>query len=62
MTQRIKGALGERMIDAALKGLVPEWDWNSGNYKLGQHASDWRRGMRRGLEAAFDELLKEPET
>lgn len=60
MADRIRGSLGERMIDAALKGLEPDFGWTGGNYGIKQPASNWRSGMRRALEAAFEELLRDP--
>lgn len=57
---RIRGRLGERMVDAALKGLHPDFTWGGGNYGINWPGDDWRWNMRRALEAAFDELLKEP--
>jgi len=64
MSERIRGKLGDAMVEAALTALAPtSWgpahSWY-GNYGLKQPASDWRIDMRRALEAAFNVLLEEP--
>lgn len=60
--QRVTGKLGDRMVNAALDALErPGFFHHSGNYGIKQPLDMWRSAMRRSLEAAFDELLKEPE-
>lgn len=55
---RIRGALGERMVKAALRALEPNFAWTSDNYGINQPLSHWKDDMRDALEAAFEELLK----
>lgn len=65
--ERITGALGKRMTEAALTALMPPSDsgvfggWAGGATDLGVQwpRDSWRHAMRRALEAAFNELLKD---
>ncbi len=65
--ERIRGETGDRMVQAALLKLIPGepgWGWAGPATDLGvtTYRSDWRRRMRSALEAAFEELLKDPAT
>lgn len=63
----IAGELGERMVEAGLRALMPAagifggWEGNATDLGVTSPRSDWRRRMRRALEAAFEELESEPD-
>ena len=61
MSGRIRGEVGNRMIDAALTAALGSmWTGTATDIGKTQPRSYWRRDMRAALEAAFDELLKDP--
>lgn len=68
MGERILGELGDRMVEAGLKAMFRPSSsgvfggWTGGATDIGttQPRSYWRSDMRAALEAAFEELLKEP--
>lgn len=68
MGERLRGPLGDRMIQSALLELLPGspkgpfdgWGGTATDIGLTTYRSDWRRRMRAALEAAFEELLKDP--
>lgn len=65
MGDRIRGETGDRMVEAAMLALIPGnkdrgWPGPATDLGVTTYRSDWRRRMRAALEAAFDELLKDP--
>lgn len=59
--QRIRGDLGDAMIEAALTNMLDDlWTGDAGSIGLTTYRSDWWRRMRSALEAAFEKLLDEP--
>ena len=62
MSERIRGETGTRMVEAGLTALLGGmWTGGAGQIGLNQPRSDWRSDMRAALEAAFEELLKDPQ-
>ena len=59
--RRLSGALQARVVEAGLRAFMREmWTGGAGQIGINEPRNHWRWRMEAGLEAAFDELLKDP--